>query len=332
MTEKAKHYVLADVGGTNVRFAVLQGGGLRGLLGEVMQRPVRDYKTFEDALTSFMQRQPGSADITDALLAVAGVIKDGRCLLTNNDWVIDSAELRARFNFASARLVNDFEALAWSLPHLARDRLLKIGGGESVSNAPMLVCGPGTGLGVAAYVPDGHGEELGEGLGGVVLRSEGGHATLASASAREDAIIAQLRQSHGHISAERVLSGPGLENLYRAIAAVDGAAVPQRSAAEITQAAIEDRCAVCRAALDTFCELLGEVAGNLALVFRAEGGVFIAGGIVRHIRDYLPRTRFRARFEAKGRFQSYLAPIPIYVIPRGDPAFVGLQALAARLD
>jgi len=318
MTETAKQFVLADVGGTNVRFAALKGG----VVGEVMQWPVRDYKTFDDALTAFMQCQPDRAAITDALLAVAGVIEDGRCLLTNNDWVVDSAELRARFGFASARLINDFEALAWSLPHLKRDGLLKIGGGQSVNNAPMLVCGPGTGLGVAAYVPHGH--------GGVVLRSEGGHATLPSASAREDAIIARLRQSHGHISAERVLSGPGLENLYRAIAAVDRAAVPERSAAEITQTAVEDRCAICRAALDTFCELLGEVAGNLALIFRAEGGVFIAGGIVRHIRDYLPRTRFRARFEAKGRFQGYLAPIPIYVIPRGDPAFVGLQALAGQ--
>jgi len=318
MIDHVKQYVLADVGGTNVRFAVLKDG----VIGEVMRWPVREHKTFNDALTAFMDRQPERAQIKAALLAVAGVIQGERCDLTNNDWVVDGASLRARFGFATVRLVNDFEALAWSLPHLPRDHLLKIGGGDA-GYGPMLVCGPGTGLGVAAYVP--------EARGGFILRSEGGHATLPGASAREDAIIAHLRQSHGHVSAERVLSGPGLENLYRAIAAIDGSTVPERSAAEITQAAVEDRCPVCRAALDSFCELLGEVAGNLALVFRAEGGVFIAGGIVRHLRDYLPRTKFRVRFEAKGRFQSYLAPIPIYVIPRGDPAFIGLKALAARL-
>ena len=319
MIEQAKQFVLADIGGTNVRFAVLNGG----VIGEVMRWPVREHKTFDDALAAFMDSQPERAKIEGALLAVAGVIDGERCNLTNNDWVVDVADLRGRFGFRSVHLVNDFEALAWSLPHLQRDRLLKIGGG-SAGNGPMLVCGPGTGLGVAAYVSDAQ--------GGFVLRSEGGHGTLPGASAREDAIIAHLRQSHGHVSAERVLSGPGLENLYRAIAELDRAAVPERSAAEITQAGVEDRCAVCRAALDTFCVLLGEVAGNLALVFRAEGGVFIAGGIVGHIRDYLPRTHFRARFEAKGRFQSYLAPIPIYVIPRGDPAFIGLQALATRMD
>lgn len=318
MTEQPQQFVVADVGGTNVRFAPLKDG----VIGEVLRMPVRDHGTFGDALAVFMDSQLDRAAIRGALLAIAGVVKGERCELTNNDWVIDAAELRDRFGFTSVRLVNDFEALAWSLPHLGHDNLLKIGGGEPAAYAPMLVFGPGTGLGVAAYVPTAQ--------GGLVLRSEGGHSTLPSASPREDAIIAHLRQSFGHISAERVLSGGGLQNLYHAIAALDQAAVPQRSAAEITQAAIDGNCATCRAALDAFCVLLGEVAGNLALAFRAEGGVFIAGGIVRHIRDYLARTQFRTRFEAKGRFRDYLAAIPVYVIPRGDPAFIGLRALAAQ--
>ncbi len=317
MIRQPKQFVFADVGGTNVRFTVLKDGAL----GEVLREEVRKHKTFADALAAFLDRQSDRAAIRGALFAVAGVIGGERCELTNNNWVVDGAELRARFGFTDVRLVNDFEALAWSLPHLDRERLLKIGGGEPVRNAPMLVFGPGTGLGVAAFVP---------GQGGLVIRSEGGHATLPSASSREDAIVVHLREKFGHVSAERVLSGGGLENLYRAIAALDRAPVPERSAAEITQAALDDSCPFCRAAVETFCVLLGEVAGNLALAFRAEGGVFIAGGIVRHIRDFLPRTQFRKRFEAKGRFQHYLAAIPIYVIPRGDPAFIGLQALAAR--
>ena len=163
-----------------------------------------------------------------------------------------------------------------------------------------------------------------------MLRSEGGHATAPSGSPREDAIIANLRQRFGHVSAERLLSGHGLENLYRAIAAIDSLTVPQRSAAEITQAAIAGRCPASRAALDTFCAMLGDVAGNFALGFFSRGGVFIAGGIALHIRDYLPRSQFRSRFEAKGRLSEYLKTIPVYLILQDDPAFIGLRSLAAR--
>ena len=129
-----------------------------------------------------------------------------------------------------------------------------------------------------------------------------------------------------------MLSGNGLENLYRAIAALDAQAVPDRNAAEITQAAIAGSCASSRAAVDTFCALLGEVAGNFALSFCAQGGVFIGGGIVPHLRDYLARSQFLARFEAKGRMRHYVEPIPVFVILTEEAAFVGLQALAGRLD
>jgi glucokinase len=236
--------------------------------------------------------------------------------------VVDAAELCARFGFAGIHLVNDFEAIAWSLPHLTRNDLRVVGGREPATQAPMVVLGPGTGLGVAAYVPREN--------GGFVLGSEGGHTTMPSGSLREDAIIETLRQRYGHVSAERVLSGRGLENLYRAIASIDALTVPERRAAEITQAAVEESCATSRAALDLFCALLGEVAGNFALSFSAQGGVFIAGGIAPHLRDYLPRSPFRSRFEAKGRMSHYLQPIPVYLILHDDPAFIGLRSLAAR--
>ncbi len=308
--------LLADVGGTNVRFAVLT----KGVLGPVEHLAVRDYAQFGDALAAFLQRQSEGGAIRSAILAVAGVVRGERCELTNYPWMVDGAELRARFGFAAIRVINDFEAVAWSLPHLARDGLRKLGGGEPVAGAPMLALGPGTGLGVAAYVPG----------DGFVLRSEAGHATLPSGSPREDAIVEILRHRFEHVSAERVLSGGGLENLYCAIATLDQLIVPDRNAAAITQAALADRCPTSRAALDTLCALLGEVAGNLALAFRAEGGVFIAGGIVAHLGDFLPRSQFRARFEAKGRFRGYLTAIPVYLILHGDPAFVGLRSLAMQ--
>ena len=151
---------------------------------------------------------------------------------------------------------------------------------------------------------------------------------MAGSSSREDAVIAYLRQRFGHVSAERVLSGHGLENLHEALAALDNIIVPKRRAAEITQAGIEGTCSTSRAAIDMFCAMLGTVAGNLALTLGAKGGIFIAGGILRHLPEYLASSPFRARFEEKGRLRKYLEPIPAYLILDEDAAFVGLRDLA----
>jgi glucokinase len=310
--------VLADVGGTNVRFAVLRDG----VLGPIAHLAVADHRQFDDALATFLAQQPDRTSIAHALFGVAGVVENECCLLTNNHWRVDARSLRARFGFADIHVVNDFEAIAWSLPHFSSSDLLRIGGGKPKAQGLMAVLGPGTGLGVAAYVPSEQGT--------FVLHSEGGHSTLAGGSLREDAIIARLRDKFGHVSAERVLSGPGLENLYRTIAELDSAIAPERSAAEITQAALAGRCPTSASALATFCALLGAVAGNFALSFGAHGGVFIAGGIAAYLLKYLPQSQFRDRFEAKGRMSGYVKAIPTYVILHDDPAFVGLQLIAAR--
>jgi glucokinase len=183
----------------------------------------------------------------------------------------------------------------------------------------MIVLGPGTGLGAACFMP-GPGDAI-------AISSEAGHATLPGASQREDRIIDQLRQRYGHVSAERALSGSGLENLYDAIAAVDGTAVQRRDAAAIVAAAHDATCQVSRAAIEMFCAMLGTVAGNLALTFRARGGVFIGGGMVPRFAAEFIRSNFRARFEAKGRFFFYLRAIPTSVIMRPDATFVGLSAI-----
>lgn len=316
--DRSEGVVLADVGGTNVRFSVLRDGAL----GPIKHMAVADYKLFADGLAAFMADQADGGTIRHALFGVAGVVEGEHCALTNNPWIVDAKELRARFGFADIHIVNDFEAIAWSLPHFAADDLCKIGGRKPKADAPMVVLGPGTGLGVAAYIPSDQ--------GGLVVRSEGGHATMPSGSLREDAIIEKLRQQFGHVSAERALSGQGLENLYRVIASLESRTVPARSAAEITQAALTGGCATSRAALDAFCALLGAVAGNFALSFGAQGGVFIAGGIAAHVRDYLPGSQFRSRFDAKGRMSRYLETIPVYLILHDDPAFIGLQSLAAQ--
>lgn len=315
---KSAGVILGDIGGTNARFAVLQDG----VLGGIEHLKVAEYPHFADALDAFMARRDDRRPIRQALFGIAGVVEHERCALTNNPWIVSADELRHRFGFSKIAIVNDFEAVAWSLPHLAGEDLRKIGGREPDPAAPKVVLGPGTGLGVAAYLRTEHGD--------LVVRSEGGHATLPSGSAREDAIIAKLRQRFGHVSAERALSGSGLENLYHAIASLESQTVPELSAAEITQAAATGDCAISRSAVETFCALLGSVAGNLALGFGAQGGVYIAGGIAPHLREYLPASQFRSRFEAKGRLTTYLERIPTYLILHEDPAFVGLRSLALQ--
>jgi len=310
--------VLADVGGTNVRFAVLRDGAL----GPVVHMAVADHRQFGDGLAAFMADRADRRSIRRALLGVAGVVEEEHCALTNNAWVVDADQLRARFGFTDIHIVNDFEAVAWSLPRFSSGDLHMIGGGERKPSAPMVVLGPGTGLGVAAYVP---GQQ-----GAFVVHSEGGHTTLPGGSLYEDAIIEKLRRQFGHVSAERVLSGDGLKNLYYAIASLKSLTVPERSAAEITQAAVAGGCATSCGALETFCALLGAVGGNFALAFGAQGGVFIAGGIATHVRDYLPQSQFRSRFNAKGRMSLYLEGIPVYLILHEDPAFIGLHSLAAQ--
>lgn len=310
--------LLGDIGGTTARFALFADRKL----GSINHFAVADHASATDAIAGFLAQSRRDTKVTAAIMGIACPAEGERCPITNSHWVIDTRELRATFGFETVTLMNDFEAIAWSLPHLAAKDLNPIAGGEAVRKAPMVVIGPGTGLGMAALVPRAD--------GAVAIATEGGHATLASFTSREDAIIEQLRRRFGHVSAERALSGGGLENLYAAIAMLDGASVAARTAAEITRHALDGTCAASRAALDMFCAMLGTVAGNLALTFRTRGGVFIAGGIVPRLGNYLAQSEFRARFESKGRFSRYLAAIPTSVIMHPDAAFLGLQALAMR--
>jgi glucokinase len=317
MADPDEQILLADIGATNARFALLRKG--QGI-GPVRTLAVSDHPQFTDAVAAFLDghRPP----IGGAMLAVAGPVEGERCALTNCAWTVDAAELRRVLGVSAVRVVNDFEATALSLPALQASHLAVLGGGRPVAGAPMVVLGPGTGLGLACHVPRDRSP--------LVIATEGGHATLPASSAREDAVIEWLRRRFGHVSAERALSGPGLENLYRALAALDGAGVPERNAVAITRAGLAGTCPVSRAALDMFCAMLGTFAGNAALSFGARGGVFIAGGIAPRIVAHLARSEFRARFEAKGRFRAYMETIPSRVIVHPDYAFIGLTSLVER--
>jgi glucokinase len=308
----ARHVLLGDIGATNARFALAS----KDVLGQVRTFEVAKYPQFEDALTLFLDEV--GLPVKDAAIAVAGPVVQQHAKLTNQAWTIDAGELKTSFGLA-ARIINDFRAVALSLPLLKSGDLVAIGGGKVEEGAPKAVLGPGTGLGVACLANSS--------ADPVVVTSEGGHATLAGTCDREDRIIQYLREKFGHASAERAISGSGLENLYQAIAAIDGLTVGTQSAAEITNEALAGNCKIAHEALRTFCAFLGSFAGSLALTFGAKGGVYIAGGISPRILKFLRESEFRSRFEAKGRFRSYLEAIPSYVIVHPAAAFVGLQSL-----
>jgi glucokinase len=307
--------LLGDIGATNARLALVANGSLNA----ISSFEVAKFGQFADLLTIFLKEHCGQTPIHQALLAIAGPVTRERVQLTNSSWVIDAGELQRSFGL-QVRIVNDFEAVAFSLPSLMPTDLARIGGHRPEAGAaPMAVLGPGTGLGVACLIDRSERP--------VVIASEGGHATLAPTCEQEDRILNHLRKRFGHVSAERVISGSGLENIYQAIAALEGLEFPPRSAAEITKNALSGECQLARRSLQAFCAFLGSFAGNVALTFGARGGVYIAGGISPRIVDFLVRSEFRNRFEAKGRFRAYLEAIPSYVITQRAAALIGLKSL-----
>ncbi len=310
--------LLGDIGGTNARFAILN----RGTIGPVARIKVAGCSGVIEAIRGYLGQPAGQVPVRKAVLGLAGTVENNRCVMTNSGWIVDALMLQDAFDFRQVRLFNDFEALAWSLPDLDAADMFSLGGGPALPRAPILLIGPGTGFGTSCLLTR-------NGLP-VVIASEASHSTLPGTSQREDAVIDQLRKRFGHVSIERAVSGPGLVNLYEALASIDGAADLTSNATSITEAALNNSCAFSRAAFDMFCAMLGTVAGNLALTFRARGGVTIAGGIVPRFPEYLSHSEFRARFEAGGRYHAYLHDIPVNIILRPDATFLGLKALIER--
>lgn len=302
--------LLADIGGTNVRFALLRPGALEP---DPPERLALDaFPGIAAAIESWLAAQPGPRPRA-AMLAVAGPVAGDRALLTNRGWLVDGAALAAGLGFARVRVVNDFAALAWSLPVLGPAALVPLGGpAEGAAGEAMAVLGPGTGLGVAAFLPPGR-----------VLPTEGGHAALAAHDAREAQLIEAIRaRLGGHVSAERgALSGQGIEALHAALGGD-----PAWEAPEIVRAGIAGTDPRCAEAMGLFCAMLGGFAGDVALTLGARGGVFIAGGIPPRFPGFLAASAFRARFEAKGRFRDWLAAIPTWLV--ADPEAAAMRGLA----
>lgn len=313
--------LIGDVGGTNTRLALSESGRY----GSIRRYANACAAGIDELIANYLAERGLPAQGLALWLAVAAPVEGDEATLTNLDWSLSARRLRERFGFIGANLVNDFAAIASALPALGGDDVVAIGEGAAFAGAPYAVLGPGTGLGAAVWVPHSG--------GGLALATEAGHATLAATSDAEAALIAVLRAQFGHVSAERVLSGPGLVTLYAALAQLAGTIGAVTHPAEVIARAERGDDAIAAAALDQFFALLGNVAGNLALTTGARGGIYLAGGILPRLVDALRRSRFRACFENKGRFGSYLRAIPTRLIVHPEPGLAGLaRRAAARLD
>lgn len=310
--------LIADIGGTNARFAVCRPGDEAQ---HVAVLPVADYAGPAEAAQAYLKRLGPDVKPTGGAFAVASPVTGDTVAMTNHLWRFSTRAVGEALGFERLDVVNDFVAVALCVPRLTSGHRLKVGGGVPVDGAPVGVLGAGTGLGVAMLVPI-------EGRWHAVA-TEGGHVTMPAADDEEAAVLSVLRHRFGHVSAERVLSGPGLVNLHQAVAEVAGQPQEPLEAAVITERALSGSDLLCVRVLRLFLGMLGTVAGNLTLTTGALGGIYIAGGIVPRMAAVLDASPFRFRFEDKGRFRDYNARIPTYVITHPYPAFLGLSGLLA---
>jgi len=306
--------LVADIGGTNVRFALVPLGGGAGYAGERHWR-VADYETFADAARAYLAEAAPGGSVRYGMIAVAGPANKDQIKITNSAWDFSLDGTRRALGFEALHAINDFAANSWGVGDLAADRLLRIGGPERLpgGEGTFAVVGPGTGLGVGAIL---RGPE-----GMAVISSEGGHADFAPINDEELAIFFWLKERHHRVSYERLLCGPGLLNIYHAIGGDTAVDKP----AQITG---HEGDPLAERAMAIFCDVLGSFAGNSALTFGAWGGVYLAGGILTHMKPELLRGGFRSRFDDKGRFGKELVKVPTMLVE--EPA-IGLIGAASAL-
>jgi len=321
----SRHALLADVGGTNVRFALADTGAPAPLLsGTIQQYEIADFASLAAAAGHYLH--VNEARVTTGVLAIAGRVHGDQARMTNHPWVVSRPEIQAALGLDTLALVNDFVAQSMSVRLLGARDQVPIGPSMPVGTPGSRTCaviGPGTGLGVGALiVRQGH---------ATALATEAGHVSFAPGTDEEIAVLRHLAERFGHVSNERLVSGTGLLNLHRALAAIAGAPCdPDLLPADITAGAEAGDEACCRT-VDLFCAVFGSIAGDTALAFGAWDGVYLSGGVVSHVLRALAGSRFRARFEAKGRYAQALSEVPTLAITHPQPGLLGAAAIACDL-
>jgi len=316
--------LVGDIGGTNARFALAHADG-SGFSKELILA-CDDYGSAEEGIGEYLERSGvGSPDAI--CLAVAGPVVEGTVRFTNNHWIIDSKTLGTRFPATPLQLLNDFESIAYSIPLLGEDDVAVIGPAPSVAEGKLdltyAVLGPGTGLGTGGLL------RRASGIYPVV--GEGGHLGFAPETTMQHKVLEQLRHRFERVSSERLISGPGLENIYWALGRIRGQSGVDIKAAEIFARVLAREDALATESVEMFFEVLGQVAGNLALTLGAFDGVYLAGGIVKRYPDLLKSGAFRSGFENKGRHRALMQRVPTYLILHPQPGLLGASYFAREL-
>jgi len=310
--------LLADIGGTNARFALENSPGE---IGSVQVYPCADYPGVAEVIKKYL-KDTRIGRVNHAAIAIANPVDGDQVSMTNHDWSFSIEATRRALGFDTLLVVNDFTALAMALPGLTDAQRVQVGGGTRRPNSVIGLLGPGTGMGVSGLIPADD--------RWIALGSEGGHATFAPADEREDIVLQYARKKWSHVSFERVAAGPGIEVIYRALAGRDKKRVAASvDTVEIVKRALEGE-PLAAESVDVFCGILGTFAGNIAVTLGALGGIYIGGGVVPRLGEFFARSSFRKRFEAKGRFEAYLQNVPTYVITAEYPAFLGVSAILAE--
>ncbi len=306
--------LVGDIGGTNARLALLDHNRVPI---DPATYQCSDFPSLADAIEAYLRATGGSAEtLRAAAIAVATPVLGDRIKFTNSSWSFSIKGVKSSLGLDTLNVVNDFTALALSVPHLGEHERYQVGRGTPQPRRAIAVIGPGTGLGVSGLVPCGEHWSA--------LQGEGGHVTLTGSTERERAVHAVLASRWSHVSAERFLSGPGLVNIATALREIDGLDPMHYAPADITRLGTSGADPICAETLQHFCRLLGACAGNLVLSLGAEGGCYIGGGIVPRLGPLFDQSEFRDAFETKGRMQHYLKNIPTYVIRSPYPALLGV--------
>lgn len=303
--------VVADIGGTNIRLAVCCNDS--GEVSQIRTFACAEFLTLDAALFQYFSTL--SDPVSALCLAIACPVDDDLVAMTNLSWKFSQIALKEKLKLDHLFVINDYTGISLAVPFLSNDEKVQVGPGEAQQKAATAVFGPGTGLGVSHLI---HVAKK-----WISLDGEGGHVSYAPNSREQADVLLLLQEQFGHVSAERLLSGQGLVNINHAICRLEGKQVTLHEPKQVAEAALSGECQLALRSLTLFCQIMGSFAGNLALNLSCTGGVYIAGGIVPRFVDFFKDSEFRAFFEAKGRFQPYLANIPTYVITHDNPGLLG---------